>query len=87
MSSQAPRPSAPPEPPGPFPIENRPGPAVDFPQTQDHSAVAISRLRDHLLRAHGRTGRETEGLPLADLHRFEHVEQSMGLNGLSHHHQ
>jgi hypothetical protein len=25
-------------------------------------------------------------LPLADLHRFEHVEQAMGLNNLSHRH-
>jgi hypothetical protein len=25
-------------------------------------------------------------LPLADLHRFEHVEQAMGLNDLGHKH-
>ena len=43
-------------------------------------------LRDHLLRDHGRTAQEIDGLPLADLHRFEHVEQSMGLNDLGHHH-
>jgi hypothetical protein len=43
-------------------------------------------LRDHLIRDHGRTGREIDGLPLADLHHFEHVEQAMGLNDVSHHH-
>jgi hypothetical protein len=48
--------------------------------------VPSSRLHDHMLRGHGRTGRETDGLPLADLHRFEHVEQAMGLIGLDHHH-
>jgi hypothetical protein len=36
-----------------------------------------SRLRRHLVRKHGRTG--PDGLPIADLHRFEHVEQSLGL--------
>jgi hypothetical protein len=39
-----------------------------------------------MLREHGRTGPELDGLPLADLHRFEHVEQAMGLTDLSHHH-
>jgi hypothetical protein len=39
-----------------------------------------------MLREHGRTGRELDGLPLADLHHFEHVEQAMGLTDLSHHH-
>jgi hypothetical protein len=39
-----------------------------------------------MLRDHGRTRREINGLPLADLHRFEHVEQAMGLNDLSHQH-
>jgi hypothetical protein len=43
-------------------------------------------LREHMLREHGRTARETDGLPLEDLHRFEHVEQAMGLNDLRHQH-
>jgi hypothetical protein len=43
-------------------------------------------LREHLIRDHGRTAQEIDGLPLADLHRFEHVEQAMGLNDISHHH-
>jgi hypothetical protein len=54
--------------------------------TEDQFVVLSSRLHDHMLRDHGRTGREITGLPLADLHRFEHVEQAMGLNDLGHHH-
>jgi hypothetical protein len=45
-----------------------------------------SRLRSHLLREHGRTGRDIAGLPLAHLHRFEHVELAMGLISLRHRH-
>jgi hypothetical protein len=45
-----------------------------------------NRLRRHLAHEHGRTGREIAGLPAADLHRFEHVEQSMGLITLGHRH-
>jgi hypothetical protein len=52
----------------------------------DDPAVAGIGLRDHLIRDHGRSGREIDGLPLEDLHRFEHVEQVMGLNDLSHWH-
>jgi hypothetical protein len=57
-----------------------------LPHAEDQFAVRSSWLHDHLLRDHGRTGREIDGLPLADLHRFEHVEQAMGLNDLSHRH-
>ena len=62
-----------------------------LPASRGSLAVASSRLHDHLLHdhllhEHGRTGREIDGLPLADLHRFEHVEQAMGLNDLSHQH-
>jgi hypothetical protein len=57
-----------------------------FRRAEAESTVGSSRLRDHLLRDHGRAGREIDGLPLADLHRFEHVEQAMGLNDLSHRH-
>jgi hypothetical protein len=53
---------------------------------RDSVAVRHSRLHDHLVREHGRTAREIAGLPLADLHRFEHVEQDLGLNTLSHRH-
>jgi hypothetical protein len=45
-----------------------------------------SRLHDHLVHEHGRSGREIDGLPLADLHRFEHVEQALGLITLAHRH-
>jgi hypothetical protein len=45
-----------------------------------------SRLRRHLVRQHGRAGTEFAGLPPADLHRFEHVEQSLGLITLGHQH-
>ena len=55
-------------------------------RAEDQFAVLSSRLRDHMLRDHGRTGRDLTGLPLADLHHFEHVEQAMGLNDLSHQH-
>jgi hypothetical protein len=43
-------------------------------------------LRTHLLCEHARIGREIDGLPLGDLHRFEHVEQAMGLISLAHRH-
>jgi hypothetical protein len=48
--------------------------------------MSSSGLRRHLLRQHGRTAREIDGLPLADFHRFEHVEQAMGLIPLAHRH-
>ena len=51
-----------------------------------HPAGGGIGLRDHLLRDHGRSEWEVDGLPLEDLHRFEHVEQAMGLNDLSHGH-
>jgi hypothetical protein len=54
--------------------------------SRDQLAVRSSRLHDHLLHDHARTGREINGLPLADLHRFEHVEQAMGLIDLGHQH-
>jgi hypothetical protein len=50
------------------------------------NGVQGNSLRDHMLHDHGRTEQELDGLPLADLHRFEHVEQGMGLNDLGHHH-
>jgi hypothetical protein len=71
---------------GPYPVENRAARAADHPSARVPFAVHSSRLRDHLLHDHGRTAGEIEGLPLAGLHRFEHVEQAMGLNDLSHHH-
>jgi hypothetical protein len=71
---------------GRYQIRNRVPWTVAVPHAPDHSAAASSRLVDHVLREHGRTGRETDGLPLADLHRFEHVEQAMGLIELSHDH-
>lgn len=75
---------------GSSPIEN--GSSGAFPHAEEHLAVRSGRLRDHLLHEHmlhehGRTGRELNGLPLADLHHFEHVEQVMGLNDLGHRHR
>jgi hypothetical protein len=60
--------------------------AAASPRAEDQFAVPSTRLHDHMLRDHGRTGREINGLPLADLHHFEHVEQTMGLTDLSHQH-
>jgi hypothetical protein len=71
---------------GSFLMENRAAHTAASLHGDDRFTVRSSWLHDHLLRHHGRTERETNGLPLADLHRFEHVEQAMGLNGLSHHH-
>ena len=71
---------------GSYRIENGATWAAAFPHAEDQLAVRSSRLHDHMLHEHGRTGREINGLPLADLHRFEHVEQAMGLNDLSHQH-
>jgi hypothetical protein len=45
-----------------------------------------SQLFHHLVRDHGRTEPECGGPPLEDLHRFEHVEQTMGLITLGHAH-
>ena len=44
-------------------------------------------VRDHLMRHHRRSAREIDGLPLEALHRFEHVEQTMGLIHLDHEHR
>jgi hypothetical protein len=44
-------------------------------------------VRDHLMRHHRRSAREIDELPLEALHRFEHVEQTMGLIQLDHVHQ
>jgi hypothetical protein len=55
-------------------------------RTPDRFAVRSSRLHDHLLRDHGRTAGEIARLPLTDLHRFEHVEQAMGLLEIGHQH-
>jgi hypothetical protein len=52
----------------------------------EEAAMSISRLLGHLLSEHGRTPPELAGLPLADLHRFEHVEHELGLIPLSHRH-
>ena len=61
--------------------------ATAFPHVEDQFAVRSGRLHDHLLRDHGRTAEEIKGFPLANLHHFEHVEQAMGLNELSHQHR
>jgi hypothetical protein len=49
-------------------------------------ATQTSWLHDHLLHDHGRTEEQLAGMPLAGLHRFEHVEHEMGLHRLSHRH-
>ena len=70
----------------PHPAELRATWAAAHSYAQHEVAARSSALHEHMLRDHGRTGRETDGLPLADLHRFEHVEQAMGLNALDHEH-
>jgi hypothetical protein len=61
-------------------------PASRGPRSVREAAVRNGRLRDHLIREHGRTARELEGMDLEDLHRFEHVEQELGLIELGHRH-
>ena len=43
-------------------------------------------LREHLEHDHGRQWCDIERLPLAAVHRFEHLEQAMGLIELDHRH-
>ena len=45
-----------------------------------------TRLRDHLVSEHGREFRDLAGLPLAGVHRLEHVEDELGLLHLHHGH-
>ena len=45
-----------------------------------------SQLLGHLLHEHGPSRPEVDGLPPADLHRFEHVEQTVGPISLGHRH-
>ncbi len=72
---------------GSSPMGNGAAWASALPHPEDEFAVRSSSwLHDHMVREHGRTGPELDGLPLADLHHFEHVEQAMGLTDLSHHH-
>jgi hypothetical protein len=43
-------------------------------------------LHDHLIRDHGRSAHEIDGLPLVAIHRLEHVDQAMELLYLDHRH-
>jgi hypothetical protein len=43
-------------------------------------------LHHHLTHDHGRAWRDLDGLPLEAMHRFEHVEQTLGLIDLDHWH-
>ncbi|WP_369133892.1 hypothetical protein [Modestobacter sp. I12A-02662] len=61
-------------------------PASRRPRSLHEAAARNAWLRDHLIREHGRTERELVGLDLEDLHRFEHVEQELGLIELGHRH-
>jgi hypothetical protein len=66
-----------------------PSPLMTRPASRAHhhdQLLTDHLLREHLIRDHGRTAQELDGLPLADLHHFEHVEQAMGLNDVGHHH-
>ena len=71
---------------GSYSMENGAARNAAFLYANDQFAVRSTQLHDHMIRHHGRTERELIGLPLAELHRFEHVEQSMGLNDLDHQH-
>ena len=44
-------------------------------------------LHDHLVRDHGRNPNEITGLPLAAVHRLEHVDQALELLHLDHRHR
>jgi hypothetical protein len=61
-------------------------PASRGPRAERGAGARDGRLLDHLIREHGRTARELEGLDLEHLHRFEHVEQELGLIELGHRH-
>ncbi|WP_222263202.1 hypothetical protein [Modestobacter marinus] len=61
-------------------------PASRGSRSEREAAARNGWLRDHLIREHGRTERELQGMDLEDLHRFEHVEQELGLIELSHRH-
>jgi hypothetical protein len=52
----------------------------------DAEESTLQWIHEHLIRDHGRTGPEIDGLSLADLHHFEHLEQELGLIDLGHHH-
>jgi hypothetical protein len=43
-------------------------------------------LLEHLLSSHGRTPGDLAGLPLAEVHSFEHLEHALGLIELAHTH-
>jgi hypothetical protein len=47
---------------------------------------AADGLVDHLLSAHRRTPGDLAGLPPAEVHSFEHLEQALGLLELDHTH-
>jgi hypothetical protein len=61
--------------------------AVSGLPTQQGLASAATWLRDHLLHDHGRTAHELDGVPLPAMHRLEHLEQTMSLVHLGHHHE
>jgi hypothetical protein len=43
-------------------------------------------VHSHLLHEHRRASRDLDGLPLDEMHRFEHVEADLGLLDLDHWH-
>jgi hypothetical protein len=43
-------------------------------------------VHTHLVHDHRRTARDIDGLPLDEVHRFEHVEDDLGLLHLDHWH-
>jgi hypothetical protein len=43
-------------------------------------------VHSHLVHEHCRAWRDIDGLPLDEVHRFEHVEQALGLLHLDHWH-
>ena len=43
-------------------------------------------VRHHLVHDHRRAWRDIDGLPVDEVHRFEHVEQALGLVHLDHWH-
>jgi hypothetical protein len=43
-------------------------------------------VHSHLVHEHRRAWRDIDGLPLDEVHRFEHVEHDLGLLDLDHWH-
>jgi hypothetical protein len=55
-------------------------------QRTDQRDADADWLVSHLVHQHGRRPHEIAGLPVRALHELDHIEDSMGLLDLHHHH-